>query len=150
MRIAFPRQHRYTNMLQNYIIHTLPLLLCHDFVIVLGVALKYFDNYMKLTKNLLTPISVFLFQYACQSNLPSTVRVLVQIGFANIQARNSDTGNCYKQLDKLSSEIKVKKFPTFHGIRKFITALTSVRQLSLSWATQSSPYTHIPAPGDPS
>ncbi|XP_021915720.1 tyrosine-protein kinase shark isoform X4 [Zootermopsis nevadensis] len=30
--------------------------------------------------------------YACQSNLPSTVRVLVQIGFANIQARNSDTG----------------------------------------------------------
>jgi hypothetical protein len=34
------------------------------------------------------------FQYACQSNLPSTVRILVQIGFANIQARNSDTGNC--------------------------------------------------------
>ncbi|PSN45883.1 Tyrosine-protein kinase HTK16 [Blattella germanica] len=30
--------------------------------------------------------------YACQSNLPSTVRVLVQIGLANIQARNSDTG----------------------------------------------------------
>ncbi|XP_069687001.1 tyrosine-protein kinase Shark [Periplaneta americana] len=30
--------------------------------------------------------------YACQSNLPSTVRILVQIGFANIQVRNSDTG----------------------------------------------------------
>ncbi|XP_063220076.1 tyrosine-protein kinase Shark-like [Bacillus rossius redtenbacheri] len=30
--------------------------------------------------------------YACQSNLPNTVRVLVQIGFANIQARNSETG----------------------------------------------------------
>ncbi|KAJ9587710.1 hypothetical protein L9F63_018861, partial [Diploptera punctata] len=30
--------------------------------------------------------------YACQSNLPSTVRILVQIGLANIQARNSDTG----------------------------------------------------------
>ena len=29
----------------------------------------------------------------------------------------------------------VKKFPTFHGTRRFITALTSVRQLSLSWAS---------------
>jgi len=27
----------------------------------------------------------------------------------------------------------VKKFPTFHGTRKFITALTNVRHLSLSW-----------------
>jgi len=77
----------------------LPVLLCHDFIIVLGMALKYFDNYIELTKNL-RPVSATLFQYACQSNLPSTVRVLVQIGFANIQARNSDTGNCYKQLDK--------------------------------------------------
>ncbi|GLH05352.1 Tyrosine-protein kinase Shark [Gryllus bimaculatus] len=30
--------------------------------------------------------------YACQSNLPNTVRVLVQVGYANIQARNSETG----------------------------------------------------------
>jgi len=29
----------------------------------------------------------------------------------------------------------VKKFPAFHGTRKFITALTSVRHLSLSWAS---------------
>ena len=29
----------------------------------------------------------------------------------------------------------VKKFPAFHGIRRFITALTSVHQLSLSWAS---------------
>ena len=28
-----------------------------------------------------------------------------------------------------------KKFPEFHGTRRFITALTSVRQLSLSWAS---------------
>ena len=27
----------------------------------------------------------------------------------------------------------VKKFPAFHGTRRFITALTSVRHLSLSW-----------------
>ena len=29
----------------------------------------------------------------------------------------------------------VKKFPAFHGIRRFITALISVRHLSLSWAS---------------
>jgi len=29
----------------------------------------------------------------------------------------------------------VKKFPAFHGSRRFITALTRVRQLSLSWAS---------------
>ena len=28
----------------------------------------------------------------------------------------------------------VKKFPAFHGTRRFITAFTSVRHLSLSWA----------------
>ena len=28
-----------------------------------------------------------------------------------------------------------KKFPTFHGTRRFITALTSVHHLSLSWAS---------------
>ena len=29
----------------------------------------------------------------------------------------------------------VKKFPAFHGTRRFITTLTSVRHLSLSWAS---------------
>ena len=29
----------------------------------------------------------------------------------------------------------VKKFPAFHATRRFITALTSVRHLSLSWAS---------------
>ena len=29
----------------------------------------------------------------------------------------------------------VKKFPAFHGTRRFITALTSVRHVSLSWAS---------------
>ena len=29
----------------------------------------------------------------------------------------------------------VKKFPAFHGTRRFITALTSVRHLSLSWVS---------------
>ena len=37
----------------------------------------------------------------------------------------------------------VKEFPAFHGTRRFITALTSVRHLSLSWASPiQSIYTH--------
>ena len=38
-------------------------------------------------------------------------------------------------LEKLTGLQLVKKFPAFYGTRKFITALTSARHLSLSWAT---------------
>jgi len=37
----------------------------------------------------------------------------------------------------------VKKFPSFHGTRKFVTALTSVRRLSLSWASPIQSTSHI-------
>ena len=37
-------------------------------------------------------------------------------------------------LEKLTGLQLVKKFPAFYGTRRFITALTSVRHLSLSWA----------------
>jgi len=36
-------------------------------------------------------------------------------------------------LEKLTGLQLVKKFPAFHGTRRFITALTSARHLSLSW-----------------
>jgi len=42
---------------------------------------------------------------------------------------------CRVFLEKLTGLHLVKKFPTFHGTRKFITALISVRHLSLSWAS---------------
>ena len=38
-------------------------------------------------------------------------------------------------LEKLTGLQLAKKFPAFHGTRRFITALTSVRHLSLSWAS---------------
>ena len=38
-------------------------------------------------------------------------------------------------LEKLIGLQLVKKFPAFHGTRRFITALTCVRHLSLSWAS---------------
>ena len=38
-------------------------------------------------------------------------------------------------LEKLTGLQLVKKFPAFHGARRFITAFTSVCHLSLSWAS---------------
>ena len=45
------------------------------------------------------------------------------------------TPTCKVLLEKLTGLQLVKKFPEFHGTRRFITALTSVRHLSLSWAS---------------
>ena len=42
---------------------------------------------------------------------------------------------CRVLLEKLIGLQLVEKFPTFYGTRRFITALTSVRHLSLSWAS---------------
>ena len=42
---------------------------------------------------------------------------------------------CRVSLEKLTGLQLVKKFPAFHRTRRFITALTSVRRLSLSWAS---------------
>ena len=41
---------------------------------------------------------------------------------------------CRVLLEKLTGLQLVKKFPAFLGTRRFLTALTSVRHLSLSWA----------------
>ena len=50
---------------------------------------------------------------------------------------------CRVLLEKLTGLQLVKKFPAFHGTRMFITALTSVRHLPLSWANPiQSIYTH--------
>jgi len=42
---------------------------------------------------------------------------------------------CRVLLEKLNGLQLVKKFPAFHGTRRFITALTSVRHPSVSWAS---------------
>ena len=50
---------------------------------------------------------------------------------------------CTVLLEKLTGLQLVKKFPAFHGTQRFITALTSIRHLSLSWASPiQSIYTH--------
>jgi len=45
------------------------------------------------------------------------------------------TSWCRVLLEKLTGLQLVKKFPAFHGTRRFINAFTSVRHLSLSWAS---------------
>jgi len=53
------------------------------------------------------------------------------------------TARCTVLLEQLTGLQLVKKFPAFHGTRRFVTALTSVRHLSLSWAsTIQSIYPH--------
>jgi len=42
---------------------------------------------------------------------------------------------CRVLLEKLTGLQLVKKFPAFRGTQRFITALTSVRHLSLAWAS---------------
>ena len=50
---------------------------------------------------------------------------------------------CRVLLEKLTGLQLVEKFPAFHVTRRFITALTSVRHLSLSWASPiQSKYPH--------
>ena len=75
-----------------------------------------------------------------KSNLNTSLKIL------DHQRRNSSlydrepssyllTPWCRVLLEKLTGLQLVMKFPAFHGTRKFITALTSVRQLALSWAS---------------
>jgi len=49
-------------------------------------------------------------------------------------------------LEKLTGSAASQEIPRIFGTRKFITVLTSVRHLSLSWANEgSSPYSQVPA-----
>jgi hypothetical protein len=51
----------------------------------------------------------------------------------SVRLTHSLTPWCRVLLEQLTGLQLVKKFPAFHGTRRFITPLTSVRHLSLSW-----------------
>ena len=55
--------------------------------------------------------------------------------FVNVITTYLLTPWCRVLLEKLTGLQLVKKFPAFHGTRRFITALTSVRHVSLYWAS---------------
>ena len=51
-------------------------------------------------------------------------------------------------FEKLTGFQLSKKFPAFYGTRRFSSALTSARHLSLSWASSIQSITHILLPED--
>ena len=104
-----------------------------------------------------------LYTYHCATNITYVKRCRYDISQSHLpSASYSPSGNKKKitsiyylltysltpwrrvLLEKLTGLQLVKKFPAFHGIRRFITALTSVRLLSLFWASPiQSIYTHL-------
>ena len=60
-----------------------------------------------------------------------TYRNSQQLEYSNLHL----TPWCRVLPEQLTGLQLVKKFPAFHGTRRFITALTSVRHVSLSWAS---------------
>ena len=66
----------------------------------------------------------------CCISLKNEVKI-----YSNVNLFYLLTARCRVLLEKLTGLKLVKKFPAFHGTQRFITALTSVRHLSLSWAS---------------
>ena len=81
----------------------------------------------------------FTFFYDCW-NWMIYIKIVLKIIF---MVTTTTTPWCRVLLEKLTGLQLVKIFPAFHGTRRFITALTSVRHLSLSWASPiQSTYPH--------
>ena len=64
----------------------------------------------------------------------TTLHVPSQPHWQTVNVTYLPTPWCRVLLEKLTGLQLVKKFPEIHGTRRFITALTSVRHLSVSWA----------------
>ena len=80
----------------------------------------------------------FCYQYFGSYNIHQDIKAVLQHGAQLTQWTGRTyllTPWCRVLLEKLTGLQLVKKFPTFHGTRRFITALTSVRHLSLFWAS---------------
>jgi len=84
--------------------------------------------------------------HSCDCSHKNTI--ILHLGLLHLTAQTPSltyllTPRCRVLLDKLTVLQLVKKFPAFHVTRIFITALTSVRHLSLSWASPiQSKYPH--------
>ena len=79
-------------------------------------------------------INVSLFTWFVIADM-ETVNTRVQVVSQSKRQSILLTPWCRVLLEKLTGLKLVKKFLSFHGTRRFITALTSVRHLSLSWAS---------------
>ena len=98
---------------------------------------------MKRPTTYSTPTSLSLLHpFSSWRHLSEVYRHLSQLTFENDLNLYSNflltyllTPWCRVLLEQLTGLQLVKKFSAFHGTRRFITALTSVRHLSLSWAS---------------
>jgi len=106
----------------NPICHLLALLGAHHILHVSRIRVKYW-HYMKMSRD----------------KWWKQVGVFCILNYSNLFVKNLNTylltyllTPWNSVLENLTSFQLVKKFPTFYGTRRFITALTSVRHLSLS------------------
>ena len=90
---------------------------------------RHISLHVTITDLLFTNIYSLLIQSGCFS--PYGVHPLACTGRHHTYLL---TPWCRVLLGKLAGLQLVKNFPAFHGTRRFITALTSVCHLSLSWA----------------
>ena len=80
------------------------------------------------------PLKLCYRRYVCRSVQSHHIIRLHAEGFTS-NFTNLLTPWCRVLLEKLTGLQLVKKFPAFHGTRRFITALTSFRHMYLSWAS---------------
>ena len=87
-----------------------------------------------MAQDLLTYFTLLYFTLLLRNLLYFTLLYFYVLYFTLLYFTYLLTPWCRVLLEKLTG-LQLVKFPAFHGTRRFITALTSVRQLSLSWAS---------------
>ena len=75
------------------------------------------------------------FCFGCPSKIPVGISLSPHSCYMHRLLHYLLTPRCRVLLEKLTCSQLVKKFLAFHRTRRFITALTSVRHLSLSWTS---------------
>jgi len=116
--------------------------LLYSFTYLLTYVLTYVFTYVRtyfiplLTYLLITYLRTYLRIYLCTYLLYSFTYLLTDVITSFLYLLTYLlTPWCRVLLEKLTGLQLVKKFPAFHVTRRFITTLTSVRHLSLSWAS---------------
>jgi len=96
-------------------------------IIQLSLSSSLFSIYPQFDRYIQNSITPMTFWHTVTNSLCSTLFIVNVLDLL--------TPWCRVLLEKLTGLQLVKKFPTFHGTRRFITSLTSVRHLSLPWAS---------------
>ena len=107
---------------------------CYEWIIIICVCAYVKVGYYSYAEDMLQIVSLLIFvSYLKQARY----NVIVHIRPKHVVVFLLNLLTPWRRvlLEKLTGLQLVKKFSAFHGTRRFITALTSVRHLSLSWAS---------------